>query len=94
MPWVHAPCKEHAGVHDGGPQDSNGGVLCLQLVLPDAREADGEVLPLVEHCGEVEVRPVRAPVGGCRQQAGSPTSLWGTAGQCREGEVHHVAADD
>lgn len=55
-PRAHAPCKEHTGVHDGSPQDGNCGVLRLQLILLQAREADGEVLPLVEHCGEAEVR--------------------------------------
>lgn len=53
---VHAPCKEHAGIHDGSAQHGHGGVLCLQLILPDPREADSEVLPLVQHCREVEVR--------------------------------------
>lgn len=62
--WAHAPCKKHAGVHDGSPQDGDGGVLRLQLILPNAWEADGEVLPLVEHCGEAEVRWMRTLVGG------------------------------
>lgn len=53
---VHAPCKEHAGIHDSSAQHGHCGVLCLQVILPDPREADSEVLPLVQHCREVEVR--------------------------------------
>lgn len=95
VPRAHVPCKEHAGVHDGSPQDSNGCVLCLQLILPGAGEADGEVLPLVEHCREVEVREGgRVPRAGCPQKVGPLTSLRRAAGQRREGKVHHVAADD
>lgn len=65
MPWhpawlclgrVHAPCEEHAGVHDSRAQNGDCGVLSLQLILPHPREAHSEVLPLVQHCREVEVR--------------------------------------
>lgn len=80
MPRAHAPCEEHAGVHDGSPQDSNGRVLCLQLILPGAGEADGEVLPLVEHCGEVEVRGGLCPKGRLSTGGGtthlSPEGGW------------------
>lgn len=92
--WAHAPCEEHAGVHDGSPQDGDRGVLCLQFILLDAREADGEVLPLVEHCREAEVRAGSHFSSWLPVAVGALTSLWGTAGQCRESEVHHVAADD
>lgn len=95
LPWPqHTPCEEHAGVHDGSPQDGNCGVLCLQLILPDAREADGEVLPLVEHCREAEVRAGSHFRSWLPVAVGALTSLWGTAGQCGKGEVHHIAADD
>lgn len=69
---LHAPCKEHAGIHDSSAQHSDGGVLCLQLILPDRREAHSEVLPLVEHCREVEVRRACIMVGTARGGQGHP----------------------
>lgn len=77
---VHAPCEEHTGVHDGSAQHGHCGVLCLQLVLPEPREADSEVLPLVEHCREVEVRRaciVAETAGGGLSEGDTHLSLGG-----------------
>lgn len=68
----HAPCEEHAGIHDSSAQHGHGGVLCLQLILPEPREADSEVLPLVQHCREVEVRRARIMAGTAGGGQGHP----------------------
>lgn len=69
---AHAPCEEHAGIHDSSTQHGHRGVLCLQLILPHPREADSEVLPLVQHCREVEVRRVCIVAGTAGGGQGHP----------------------
>lgn len=97
---LYVPSKKHTSVHDAGTQHCYRGVWYLWLHFILARQAQGVILSLKGYCrGATEEKGVKNKAG---YSAGTEmafstwvlTCLWGTAGQCREGQIDDIAADD